>query len=65
MDAAKITAVDERLASAKEASTRFREAKRGVRRARDAAETWCGRLPQQEPELACALEPIELARLHR
>ncbi len=59
MDAAKITAVDERLASAKEASTRFREAKRGVRRARDAAETLCGRLPQKELELAFTLELIE------
>ena len=59
MDDAQRAKIDERLGAAKESNTRFREARRGLRRAKDKAETLVGKVPQRELELAFSLELIE------
>lgn len=59
MDAAKIASVDERLVAAKEASTRFRDAKAGLKKAQSGIESLLGKFPRAELELAFKLELIE------
>lgn len=59
MDEARISNVDERLVSAKEASTRFRDAKNNLSKARKAVQALFDAIPEKQLKLARELELID------